>query len=214
MKRNSFALILLPVLMQFFAGAFITGCGETFDECAEREMFGTWENWIRLDYSDPFPSAFKNFWNIYDMEAMFPERYADRIVLNADGSYLIQDIQSLTTIYSLTEPPVGKLGLDGRYGEIIATFHFEERGTYEIHDPSTAENNSVIEFFPERIDVQIEDGAYFRTFPGGDKVYLDVELFNQWLNDAGVYGDTLIYPRYNKRVWDWAGERDQGWICR
>ena len=86
--------VFLIVLLAFLTFA-MTSCGpdpEEFDGC----LVGTWENYIHLSETRPFGRAVMDFWNIrysdFD-DVKFRSRSSDKIVLNADGSYLIQDSQ-------------------------------------------------------------------------------------------------------------------------
>ena len=210
MKRNSFTLISLLVLMPLLTVVFITGCGiETEQECYKRNIAGRTTN-VDITWSNPLPLG--EIWGI--TSARLYSRLtplSGEIVFNADGSYVIQATSSNiigTNPPSLTLPSGGfdafKLGGDG--GVVEATFHLEERGTYEIFDANENSWNTIyIKFFPERVDARLEDGAYFRYYyPSGRKVYLNVEAMNEWLNDGGAYGrtmmsDVVFYDGTNKR---------------
>ena len=206
---RAYALILLPVLMPLLTVVFITGCQkETELECYKRniggKMFAT-----NMSVSDPLPLE---IWGITDARSDYRLAHvsAERFVLNTDGSYIIQASASTShgglVSYRDGVTHIGHSGkMYGHTGSVIATFNFEERGTYELIDKDKDGWNTIsIKFFPDRVDMWVEDGAYFETFSSNvEDVYLNVEPMNEWLNDVGVYGRTMIPgegDKWNRRA--------------
>ena len=175
--------------MSLLTIVFITGCGETELECYTQHIVGTWEE-PAIDLISSAQWPVEEIWGLTPLRSgikldyrIFPR--TDRLVLNADGSYLIQATDVVTTVEGGIERQ-----LAGFWG-LRAKCHLEERGTYELVDPSETFGHTVyIKFFPEGVDVQVED-AYLEK-GGEDRVYLDVEPMNEWLNNVGVYGDTMM----------------------
>ncbi len=186
MKRNNFYLMFLPVLMFLLQVSLITGCGETELECYKRHVVGTWEEvGMPLPFVRSAPLPVEEIWGLTPWQAgikldfeLFPR--VDRVVLDADGSYLIQATDIVDSSPSLA----------GRWN-LWAKFHLEERGTYELFDPREVVGHTVyIKFFPKGVDVKVEDAQLRKR--GEATVYLDVEPMNEWLNNVGIYGDTMM----------------------